>query len=192
MARDGVDLAPFVCHYGTMDLQPYIDAIRRQLDAAAEAAADDARALSERLAAPLDAAIRLSLLEALSVAAQEITCDMAPGSVELRLRGGDPEFAVAMPAEPSSPEAADDSSAADDAWPAAGAQASDDGGMARINLRMPDSLKSGVDKAAAADGLSVNAWLVRATAAALQRTDASRRHERRGFQGPQHFTGWAR
>jgi len=82
-----------------MNLGPYIDEIHRQLEAVAETGGEDSRALAERLAAPLDAAIRLSLLDALSAAAQEITCDLAPGSVELRLRGRDPEFAVTAPCQ---------------------------------------------------------------------------------------------
>ena len=43
----------------------------------------------------------------------------------------------------------------------------DDGGVARINLRLPEHLKARVDEAATRDGLSVNSWLVRATSAAL-------------------------
>ena len=91
-----------------MDLRPYLDEIRRQLEAAAEAGGEDARALAERLAGPLDAAIRLSFLEALAAAAQEITYDLAPASVEVRLRGRDPEFVVTTPARPAGddPEAA--------------------------------------------------------------------------------------
>src|SRR5258708_712474 len=83
-----------------MDVRPYIDEIHRQLEAAAEAGGEDARALAHRLAAPRDAAIRLALLDALAAAAQEITCDLAPGSVELRLRGRDPEFVVTVPTQP--------------------------------------------------------------------------------------------
>jgi hypothetical protein len=169
-----------------MDLLPYIDEIHRQLEAAADAGGEEARALAQRLIAPLDAAIRLSLLDALSAAAQEITCEIAPGSVEVRLRGRDPEFVVTIPAEPTGGDPAPEEVAA------AGTLAGDEGGMARINLRMPDHLKSRVDQAAAGEGLSVNAWLVRAAAAGLERTDPSRRLERRGPQGPQRFTGWAR
>ena len=67
---------------------------------------DDARALAERLTAPLESAIRLMLLDALSAAADEITRELAPGSVELRLRGGEPDFVVTPapadePAEPA-------------------------------------------------------------------------------------------
>jgi hypothetical protein len=180
-----------------MDLQPYIEEIHRQLEASAEAGGEEARILAERLAAPLDAAIRLSLLEALSAATQEITCDLAPGSVELRLRGRDPEFVVTAPSEPTGRESAAGPVEAGDGWPAGGAAAlgappGDEGAMARVNLRMPDHLKARVDHAAAVEGLSVNAWLVRAAAAALERADTSRRLERRGPQGPQRVTGWAR
>ena len=64
--------------------------------------------------------------------------------------------------------------------------------MSRINLRMPDRLKARIEQAAASEGLSVNAWLVRAAAAALERTGQSRRRERRASQGAQRYTGWAR
>ena len=166
-----------------MDLRPYIDEIHRQLEAAADAGGEEARALAERLVAPLDAAIRLSLLDALAAAAQEITCDLAPGSVEVRLRGRDPEFVVTSPAEPAGDDRAAGAGTTSDDWPAGGAAglnaaAGDEGGMARINLRMPDHLKARVDQAAAGEGLSVNAWLVRAAAAALERADPSRRLER--------------
>jgi hypothetical protein len=180
-----------------MDLRPYVDEIHHQLDAAAATGGEDARALAQRLAAPLDAAIRLSLLDALSAAAQEITCDLAPGSVELRLRGGDPEFAVTMPVNPVDNDPSAGPGVPGEAWSAAGVAVSgglagDDGAMARVNLRMPDHLKARVDQSAAAEGLSVNAWLVRAAAAALERRDPSRPPERRGPQGAQSFTGWAR
>ncbi len=180
-----------------MDLQPYVDEIHHQLEAAADTGSEDARALAARLAAPLDAAIRLALLDALSAAAQEITCDLAPGSVELRLRGREPEFAVTSPAEPATHEPVAGTGTAGDGWPATGSTAlgafpGDEGAMARVNLRMPDHLKARVDQAAAAEGLSVNAWLVRAAAAALNRAEPSHGPERRGPKGPQSFTGWAR
>ena len=77
-----------------MDLTPYVENLRRELAVAAEAGGDEARALAERLTAPLESAVRLTLLDALSAAADEITRELAPGSVELRLRGGEPEFVV--------------------------------------------------------------------------------------------------
>jgi len=91
-----------------MNLDTYVETLRRDLAVAAEAGGDEARALAERLSAPLESSIRLMLLEALSAAADEITCELAPGSVEVRLRSGEPEFVVATPpAEELAPEAPD-------------------------------------------------------------------------------------
>src|SRR6476661_2179681 len=80
-----------------MDLTPYVDQLRRELLAAAEVGGDDARALAERLTAPLEASLRLALLSALSTAAEEITGQLAPGTVDVRLRGGDLGFVVTPP-----------------------------------------------------------------------------------------------
>src|SRR2546428_8255906 len=83
-----------------MTLRPYVESLRRELAVAAEAGGPDARALAERLTGPLESAARLALLEALSAAAGEITRDLAPGSVDVRLRGGDPAFVVTPPPAP--------------------------------------------------------------------------------------------
>src|SRR6476659_11194187 len=77
-----------------MDLTHYVENIRRDLVVAAEAGGEEARALADRLTAPLESAIRLMLLDARSAAADEITRELAPGSVELRLRAGEPDFVV--------------------------------------------------------------------------------------------------
>jgi len=185
------------CHHGAMDLEPYIEDVRRQLEVAAEAGGGDARALAQRLVAPLEATVRLAIQDALAAAAEEITLELAPGSVELRLRGREPEFAVNLPpAEPSAEESAEADDAMESAWRAAGLRPrSGEGGeatLSRINLRLPDRLKSQVEQAAAGEGLSVNAWLVRAAAVELERRDPSRRRERRVPLGGQRHTGWAR
>src|ERR1700726_667010 len=117
-----------------MDLRVYIDDIHRQLAAAAEAGGDEARALAERLAAPLDAAMRLALLDVLAAAAEEITCELAPGSVELRLRGRDPEFVVTPPPVDLS---VDDQPEDAVSREPVGSVEGDEGAMSRINLRMP-------------------------------------------------------
>lgn len=173
-----------------MDLAPYIEDIHRQLQVAAQTGGEEAQALAERLAAPLGSAIRLSLLEALSAAAQEITCEMAPGSVQVRLRGRDPEFVVTVPPAADVAAGPDDEEATGRAA-MTGGPVRDDEEMARVNLRMPDSLKLRVDQAAAAEGLSVNAWLVRAATAALGRADAPRWLEPGGPKGRKRVTGWA-
>jgi HicB family len=182
-------MASLWCQYGAMDLEPYIEEIHRQLTLAAEASGEEARALADRLAAPLDAAIRLALQDALSAAAEEITVELAPGSVELRLRGRTPEFVVTPPpADPTS-----DDADVDDASPAAlPAADGDEGAVARINLRLPEYLKERIERAAAGEGLSVNSWCVRTSAAALERGEGTRRRERPTPHGAQRYTGWAR
>ncbi|MGH3757872.1 toxin-antitoxin system HicB family antitoxin [Actinophytocola sp.] len=175
-----------------MDLTPHVDNVRRELAVAAEAGGEDARALAERLTAPLASAIRLALLDALSAAADEITRDLAPGSVEVRLRAGEPTFAVSPPAvEP--PAAAD--SGADVghgvAEPEEDPAPDEDGAMARINFRLPEHLKARIEEAAAAQGRSVNAWLVRATSAALRPVSRpTPPTSAGGGRSPQHYTGW--
>jgi hypothetical protein len=174
-----------------MNLEPYVESIRNQLEVAAEAGGDDARALAERLLAPLEAAIRLTVQDALAAAVEEITLELAPGSVELRLRGREPEFVVSLPPA----EAAQGDVAEDDALVASGWRATVEGDeptVARINLRLPDRLKSRVELAAAREGLSVNAWLVRAAATGVERADAAGRREGRTPHGAQRYSGWAR
>ena len=80
-----------------MELGPYVSDLQRQLVDAAENGAEDTRAVAERLAANLDSAARLVLLDVLSAAVGEITRDLAPGSVDLRLRGREIEFVVVQP-----------------------------------------------------------------------------------------------
>jgi HicB family len=178
-----------------MDLGPYVESIHSQLEVAAEAGGDEARALAERLVAPLDAAIRLALQDALVAATEEITTELAPGSVELRLRGRDPEFVVKLPPDDPSGESREGDETTPDARQTARVGApteGDEGTMSRINLRMPDHLKARIERAADSDGLSINAWLVRAAAAGLDRTDAAHRAERRAPKGAQRYSGWAR
>ena len=60
-----------------------------------------------------------------------------------------------------------------------------------MTLRLPDGLKARAEAAAARDGLSLNAWLVRAAGRALDDpSGASLRSSRRG--PGQRITGFAR
>lgn len=173
-----------------MDLTPYVDNVRRELALAAEAGGAEASALAERLTAPLASAIRLTLLDALSAASDEITRDLAPGSVEVRLRGGEASFAVTQPsAEPSEPAGAEPVAPVPEPEPLAG---DEEGAMARINFRLPEHLKARVEEAAAAQGRSVNAWLVRAASAALQPASGSAQAKPAagGHRSSQSYTGW--
>ena len=162
-----------------MDIGEYVTDLQRQLVQAAENGNDDTRAVAERLAAGLDSATRLVLLDALSAAAGEITRDLAPGSVDVRLRGREIEFVV------TSHHA--ESDANDAVVPVVDI---DDASTSRTTLRLPDALKARVDDAAAADGLSVNTWLVRAVASALE--PKQRRAAQRTLRTGDSFAGWVR
>src|SRR3974377_2016692 len=85
-----------------MNLDPYVEAVQRQLAAAAATGGSENRTLATQRAAALDSAVRLAVQDALASAVSEITCELAPGSVELRLRGRNPEFVVTRPATDSS------------------------------------------------------------------------------------------
>jgi hypothetical protein len=171
-----------------MELDRYVADLRAHLTAAAESGGEEVRAVAERLSGALDAAARLVLLEALSDAASEITRELAPGAVDVRLRGREPELVVTRPAQPEFAEAAPASDLA--ATSAAATDAADDAVTSRTTLRLPDQLKARVDTAAAQDGLSVNSWLVRAIAAGLE--PENRRTAQRESRPVSNFTGWVR
>ena len=136
----------------------------------------------------LSSVFYLSCQEALQRAGASVKIDftLAPGSVEVRLRGREPEFVVTPP--PGEPVAEQRSEPADAPVPLE----DDDGALWRINVRMPDRIKPSIERAARQEGLSVNAWLVRAAAAAVGRSETDRGHERRAPQASNRHTGWAR
>jgi len=177
-----------------MDLDRYVEELRGQMMATAEAGGDESRAMAERLLPALESSVRLVLLEALSDAAGEITVDLAPGSVEVRLRGRDPEIVVTPP--PADQTAPHDDVTDVTTTPSAAGDA-DDGGTARITLRLPESLKVRIEEAANRQSVSVNSWLVRAVSAAVDTrrpapTAPPTSEPGRSPAVGSRFTGWAR
>jgi hypothetical protein len=168
-----------------MDLAPFVEQLRRDLLLAAAPGGEEARELAERLTAPLEASARLALLSALSAAAEELTGQLAPGAVDVRLRGSDIGFVVTPPPAPEAHDAPP---------PEPGIPDADDGTTIRITLRLPEQLKARVEEAAARLGSSVNTWLVRAVTDAVARADrpAASESRRSRWAGGAQYTGWAR
>ena len=149
-----------------MDLSPYLDSVRNGVRSAAGLADEHTRQIVERLGTAIDDSTRLALIEALSDAASTISAELAPSSVGLRMVGQEPEFVVEV-----HPPDAEPTMLLPEDGPAAGTQGgsqdgpqegSEDEAVARITLRLPQSVKSRVDEVAEADGISTNAWLLRA------------------------------
>ena len=135
-----------------MDITPYVESLRHDLTAVADAAGPEARAVAERLVQALDPAVRLALVEALSEAAAEITSELPAGSVDVRMRGREPQFVVDLRAAAMSSETGPRVGEADDDR--------DDGTVARITLRIPEPVKARAEELAASGATSLNSWIV--------------------------------
>jgi Arc-like DNA binding domain len=149
-----------------MDLSSYVQTVRDGVTSAAALADDHTREVAERLGGSIESSTRLALITALSDAASTISAELAPSSVEVRMSGADPDLVVSVPSEgaeptmlypPTDPEPAGDDILIDP----------DDETVARVSLRLPQSVKARVDEVAAADGISTNAWLIRTVMDAL-------------------------
>ena len=146
-----------------MDITPYVESLRRDLTAAVAGtpAADSA----DRLLVALEPAMRLVVMEVLAQAAAEITAELPAGVVEVRLRGRDPQVVVDVPPAPPQVERNEP--------PAAGAEADTDeeaaGEIARVSLRIPESVKQRAEDLAARSGHSLNGWIVSVLRAATSR-----------------------
>ncbi|WP_436530134.1 hypothetical protein [Actinoplanes sp. HUAS TT8] len=138
-----------------MDLTPYLEGLRADLASAAAPGGPEIIRAAELLSNSLEPSARLALLEALSDAAAEITTGLSDATVEVRLRGREADLVVTQFASPEPVTAA------------LPPPAVDGGDLARLTLRMPEALKTHVEQTAAAEGISVNAWLVRAVMVAV-------------------------
>ncbi len=142
-----------------METTRFVDAVRADLEAAAAVGGPALAEAAGRLAAALDSAMRLALLDALSEAAMDLSQQLATGRIDVRLSGRDVEltFVADSPGPP----------------------APDDDASARITLRLPERLKADAETAAAREGVSTNAWLVRAVTAAVGQRRVG--HRLRGY-----------
>jgi hypothetical protein len=133
-----------------MELSPHDAALRADLSAAGAVGSDEVARAAGLLGDAIEPALRLVLLDLLAEAAEELSGQLPGATVELRLRGREPELVASVQAPPQTPP-----------------HPSGDDGTARLTLRLPEALKTRAETAAASEGLSVNSWLVRAVQSAL-------------------------
>lgn len=162
-----------------MDMSEYVETLNRELANITRFAREDVAQAAEMISEAMESSVRLTLLEVLSAAADEITTRLDDTVIDVRLSGSDADFVVTMTAPEPEPAPG----------PAESSDASED--MARVTLRISEPLKARVERAAAEAGISVNAWLVRAVSQALD-APASRTGRRSGPGIGQRFTGYAR
>jgi hypothetical protein len=172
-----------------MELSEYTETLRREVASITKFAGEDVARAGQQIAEALDASIRLTLLDVLSGAAAEITSRLDDVAIELRLSGGSPTFAVVhgppdvvAPPPPPPPPFPD----------ASRGEAEEETGTSRVTLRLPDGLKARADSAASRDGLSLNAWLVRAASQALDDPAPAATPSRPGRGPGRRITGYAR
>ena len=147
-----------------MQLDSHIQAIQQELVSAAARGDEASAEVARRMADALAATLHLHLLDLLGEATLEISGQLDTARVEVRLAGREPELVVVGDETP------------DAAHLAAGEELS-----GRITLRLPESLKAGVEAAAAREGVSTNAWLVRTIARSVDQRSA--KHSRHRMQG---------
>ncbi|ASO19415.1 hypothetical protein FHR81_001683 [Actinoalloteichus hoggarensis] len=143
-----------------MDLTPYVEQLRQDLTAATSTADEQTRRTAALLAASLQPAARLALMNALSDLAAEVTAALDDDVVDVRLSGRDVQVVVTR-ATPEPPPAASTPPPPPPPPPL------DGGDISRITLRLFDELKSKAEKAASTQGVSLNSWVAQAVQGAL-------------------------
>ncbi len=167
-----------------MDLTPYVTALRDDLAAAASVGDEQTARAGTALAGALEPAVRLALMNALSDLASEVSDHLDDHSVSLRLRGREVDVAVerSPAAAPEEEAAAGGFFAGPTSSPFAGpggpfrrpgfdhpgftppgrpgAGPGDMGDISRMTLRLVDQIKGQAEQAAAAQGMSLNSWIL--------------------------------
>ncbi len=152
-----------------MDIGRYVAQLRDDLAAAAAPGDEQTQRTAALLGAAVEPAARLALLNALADLAAEVTAALGDRTVEVRLDGRDVRVAVSP--DPVGEQAPPP--------PPPRAPGMDTGDISRITLRLVEQIKGQAEQAAAAQGVSLNAWLAQAVQGAL-----SGQGRRRPGRGP--------
>jgi HicB family len=162
-----------------MQLHDYVQQVSDQLRAAASLGDERTQQVAATLTGAAEASVRLAIVRALSAAGDEITAALLDADIP-----GSPTAAVSLDGDEVRVRIS--LSATDSA--ATQSRADEGDATARISLRLPEGLKNEVERAAAAEGVSVNTWLVRAASVALD--NRRRGPSMTGGRGAYRITGW--
>ena len=149
-----------------MQTANFVEALQQDLRELAQIGGEELVQSARRLEGAVKQSATLRLIDLLTQAALELSEQLPSGHVDVRIAGQEPQLVyveeAAAPAEPTTAPADDE--------------------QARITLRLPESLKAALEGVAAAEGVSVNTWLVRALQRAVSgggSSGASRRSGKR-------------
>jgi hypothetical protein len=132
-----------------VNLTIVLEGLQEDLRGLSELGDERSAQVARRIGEALGSSLRLKLFDLLSQAAVELSSKLPSGHIEVRLAGQEPELVFVDSAPSDAGGVGEDFSA-------------------RISLRLPESLKASVEAAAAREGISTNAWLVRAIARATE------------------------
>jgi len=129
-----------------MQTAQFVEGLQTDLRELAQIGGEELVQAARRLEGAVKQSATLRLIDVLTQVALELSEQLPSGHVDVRVAGQDPQLVYV------------EEQAAEEPAPAAAA----DDEQTRITLRLPESLKTAVETAAAAEGISVNAWLIRA------------------------------
>lgn len=173
------------CHYGVMDLTPYLASLRQDLSTTASAGDENTRKAAAVLATAIEPAARLAMLNALSDLAAEITAKLPEHVVEVRLDGRDPKVVVTATGD-SHGSAEHTEAPQEDTSTQSDARTDANGDISRITLRLMEEIKAKAEQAAATQGVSLNSFVAQAVQGAL----SANRGRRPGQNGGDNLRGW--
>ena len=161
-----------------MELSHHITPIEDSLMAAAAAGDEGTRRTAAALAAALEPAVRLAIMNALAEASADITDALGDRVVEVRLDSGDVRIVVSRVPD-SDADAIEEPNVSDVG-----------GELSRVTLRLPDRLKTEAEEAAARHGVSLNTWLSRAVRDALRGNATAPRRPQSPHERAHRVRGW--
>ncbi|WP_103352503.1 toxin-antitoxin system HicB family antitoxin [Amycolatopsis sp. CA-128772] len=167
-----------------MDLTPYIANLREDLANTAAAGDEHTRRAAALLSSALEPAVRLTLMNALADLAAEVTAALPGQVVDVRLDGRDVRVVVTGAAE----ETTSRETPRDTTPP----PPIDGGDISRITLRLVEQIKGQAERAAAAQGVSLNTFVSQAVQGALGHGALGGGHKHQGKSGRSgsHLHGW--